>query len=81
MIHREIKRYNNRRLYDFHDCRYTTLRELRAQVRRGDTFTARDIEGKLITAAVAMEMLAEMARGKPNSPWLLREAVKTLRAA
>ena len=72
---RLVKRYNNRRLYDFGLCRYITLRDVRALVQKGIAFKAVDTTGRNITREVLLQTLIEREKaGKPsvNEAQLLR---------
>ena len=64
---RLVKRYNNRRLYDFGLCRYITLRDVRALVLKGIAFKAVDTTGRNITREVLLQTLIEREKaGKPS---------------
>lgn len=64
---RLVKRYNNRRLYDFGLCRYVTLRDVRALVVKGIAFKAVDTAGRNITREVLLQTLIEREKaGKPT---------------
>jgi polyhydroxyalkanoate synthesis repressor PhaR len=72
---RLVKRYNNRRLYDFGLCRYVTLRDVRALAVKGTAFKAVDTAGRNITREVLLQVLLEREKaGKPsvNEAQLLR---------
>ena len=64
---RLVKRYNNRRLYDFGLCRYVTLKDVRALVIKGIAFKAIDTTGRNITREVLIQTLLEREKaGKPT---------------
>lgn len=64
---RLVKRYNNRRLYDFGVCRYITLRDVRALVLKRVAFKAVDTTGRNITREVLLQTLLEREKaGKPT---------------
>lgn len=73
---RLIKRYANRRLYDFAVSRYITLAQVRALALKGTEFQALDARGKDITREVILLMVLE--REKAGKPLISLERLKRL---
>jgi polyhydroxyalkanoate synthesis regulator protein len=55
---REIKRYNNRKLYDVKEAKYTTMNILNDVLKTGETISVKDNDSKQdVTRNVLIEIL------------------------
>lgn len=75
-VTRSVKKYRNRKLYDSHEKRYVSLREIAAMIRKDDEVSVIDDDTKRdITGITLAQIIADEERRRPH---LAIEALRKL---